>query len=151
MNLKILAVVLIAATAPLGAQKKPTAPVSPLAGAAGFRCAFPAFGTARWTGLTAAPLSGTQDFTFNIDSLDYKKGRARIVAAGAAWATMVLTGTGINIIEQTPAGNFNMTTIFSTGNEGQKFPAVHSRHLNSDTDAGMPRASQAFGSCERLP
>lgn len=150
MNLKILALVLVTVSAPVGAQK--SAPLaSPLNGALGFRCTFPVYGTARWTGLSAAPLSGTQEFTFDIDSVDYKKGRARIVAAGAAWATMVLTATGMNIIEQTPAGNFTITTIFSTGNEDKKFPAVHSRHLNGETETSAPRASQAFGSCLRVP
>lgn len=150
MNLKILALVLVAMSAPIGAQKN-ASPASPLSGALGFRCTFPVFSTARWTGLVPAPITGTQDFTFDIDQLDYKKGRARIVAAGTAWATMVLTETGMNVIEQTPAGNFNITTVFANGNEEKRFPAVHSRHLNSETNTGAPRASQAFGSCLRVP
>jgi hypothetical protein len=91
-------------------------------------------------------VTGTQDFSFQVDSINYRRNEARLVATGSALVTMILTQTGMNLVEKTQIGNLNVTTIFANGGQGQDFPAVHSRHLG-DVDAAPPRTSQAYGRC----
>ena len=139
------ALLTIAAAAVASAQKAPTPPPSPLASAKVLACSFPAFGSARWDTATPQVLSGSQEFSFNVDLIDYKRRQARIVAAGTALASLLMTPTGMNVIEQTPAGNVTLTSIFSGGNQGKTYLAVHARHLGEPD--GPPRTSQAYGSC----
>ncbi len=63
--------------------------------------------------------------------------------------TLLVTPTGLNVIEQTLAGNLTVTTIFSgtASGEGRTYLAVHSRHLGKDMDLPA-RASQAYGTCQ---
>jgi hypothetical protein len=142
----VLLVVLALGT-PARAQTSPV--TGPLATAKGLHCTFPVFGTARWTDLGPETLDGTQEFAFDIDTIDYRRGRARLVASGTTLMTMLLTETGMHVIEQTPIGNLNLTTIFSAESDGRTFRAVHSRHLGDLTAA--PRASQSYGLCELTP
>ena len=140
-----LALMLLTVALPAAAQK-PQPVRGPLASAKGLRCSFPSYGAGRF--LAAAPpqvLTGSQEFAFQIDSIDYKRGQVRIVGEGNALATMRLTQTGMHIIEQTPIGNFTITSIFSGAGDGKTFLSVHSRHLG-ELDAA-PRSSQAYGSC----
>src|SRR5262245_54528883 len=91
-------VLVIAFVAPVGAQQPKKAP-NPLASAKSFRCSFPVYATTTWGG-NAQVLTGPQDFTFVVDTFDFKKGRARIVGgAGSSPVSMVLSDTGMNVIE----------------------------------------------------
>jgi hypothetical protein len=143
---RLIPVLVLMLAAPAAAQKTP-APTGPFAAVKGFKCAFPVYDTAQWTGTTPAVFTGKQEFTFEIDAIDYKKGHARITGgAGETLASMILTTTGMNIIEQTPIGNFNLTTIFVAGGQGNTYLAANSRH-NGDVTA-VPRISQNYGTCE---
>jgi hypothetical protein len=120
---------------------------NPFESAKVLRCSFTAFATGGWSGTSPAVVTDTQDFQFQVSAIDYKKRNAQIVGnTGSALAAIVLTDTGLNVIEQTPIGNFTLTTIFSAGGQKPKFLAVHSRHLGDLT--GSPRSSQTYGTCE---
>jgi hypothetical protein len=141
-----LAVSVLALSVPALAQKK-AAPQGPFDAARGFKCAFPVYDTARWTGTKPEIFTGDQTFAFQVDSFDFKKGRARIASdSGSTLASMILTQTGLNVIEQTPIGNFNLTTIFVAGGTDTTYLAVNSRH-NGDVSAA-PKISQNYGTCE---
>ena len=130
---------------PASAQKN--AARGPFAAAKTLTCSFPAYATASLTDTPPRVTSSTQDFSFRIDSIDYRKKNAQIVGgSGSALVALVLTQTGLNVIEQTAIGNLNLTTVFAAGGQGTRFLAVHSRHLG-DVNAA-PRVSQHYGSCE---
>jgi len=145
MSVRILAAILLTLAVPASAQK-PAPITGPLASAKGLLCSFPSFGTARWGDGSPQVITGSQDFSFRIEGIDYRNKRALIVADGNALASLLLTATGMNVIEQTPIGNVTLTTIFSAGGKDKTFLAVHSRHLG-ELD-GAPRSSQAYGRCE---
>ena len=91
-------------------------------------------------------MSNSQNFSFQITSIDLKKKTARLVAGSASdQVALVLAPVGMQIIEQTPAGNINLTTIFAAGGQGDTFLAAHSRHLGDLN--GPPAVSQAYGTC----
>jgi hypothetical protein len=138
---------LLALAAPLGAEQQPTAP-SPLASAKSLRCSFPNYAAVRWNDTTGEVLGGTQTFSFQIDSFDFRRNRAQLVGDSTTPVTMLVTPTGLSVIEQTLAGNLTVTTVFAgTAGEGRTYLAVHSRHLGKDVDLPA-RASQAYGTCE---
>jgi len=138
-----LAVVLLAT--PLGAQNR-NAPANPLQSIRAFRCSFPTFGVGRWEGMAATVIAGEDTFSFEINNINLRRGAARVVASATVEVTARLTETGLNMIEQTPGGNFILTTIFTGGASADKFHAVHSRHLGDLTTP--PSASQFYGTCE---
>jgi hypothetical protein len=137
--------VLVASSVQANPQK---APPNPLASAKTLKCSFTLYAAVRWDTKPPQVLSNSQEFTFQIDAIDQKKKRARIIGSSGATgeAAIALTQTGLNVIETTPAGNLNMTTVFLGDGQGPSFRAAHSRHLGDD--AGPPRVSQNYGSCE---
>jgi hypothetical protein len=141
----LLGIALIGQTTP-PAQQKPAA--DPLFSARHLSCSFPVYAAPVWKEGAAQVVSRAQDFRFDIDSIDTKKNSAQIVGTGgaAAHASTVVTPTGVNVIEATPIGNLNLTTIFVAGGPEGKYLAVHSRHLG-DMTAG-PSVSQNYGTCE---
>jgi hypothetical protein len=145
MKIRVIGLVVLALAAPASAQK-PAVLQGPLATAKILTCSFPTYAATRRTGDTVEVINGSQDFSFQIDSFDFRRNRARVVATGTVPVTMIAAPTGLTIIEQTPAGNVNITTVFSGGAAGRVFLAVHSRHLG-EIDA-PPRPSQAHGKCE---
>jgi hypothetical protein len=148
MNRQILLLPLLVAllAAPASAQKKNTAQ-GPFAAVTSFTCSFPIYATASVTDPSPRVTSSSEDFGFQIRSIDYKRRNAQIVAgANTALAAIVLTQTGLNVIEQTAMGNLNVTTIFAAGGTDQHFPAVHSRHIGDVT--APPSVSQHYGSCD---
>jgi hypothetical protein len=129
------------------AQKAAPPPPNPLATATNLKCSFSSFAVNGWTDTTPNTVTSTEDFSFQIVVTNLKKGRARIVGSSAsAEAALVLTPTGMNVIEQTPIGNLMLTTIFTTGGQDGKFLATHSRHVG-DTKT-VPSPSQHYGLCE---
>ena len=141
----VLTVALALLTAPVAAQNR-NAPANPLQSIRAFSCSFPTFGVGRWEGMTATVIAGEDTFSFRIDSINLRRAVARVVAAASVDVTARLTETGLNVIEQTPGGNFILTTIFTGGASADKFYAVHSRHLGDLTTP--PSASQFYGTCE---
>jgi hypothetical protein len=145
MRVKVLAFIVLAVVTEASAQKPPPLK-GPLASAKSLSCSFPAFGAVRWGTNPLEPVTGTQEFSFQVDSINYKRAEARIVATGTTLVNMILTQTGMNLVEQTRIGNLNLTTIFAGGAQGQKFLAVHSRHIGDLESA--PQTSQAYGTCD---
>jgi hypothetical protein len=133
-------------TIPLPAGAPPQGASNPLARVKTLSCSFPVYATADWSGVPPGISSKTQELTFEITSIDLNRRRARIVGSGgSADVTAVLTGTGLNIIEQTPIGNFILTTVFTAGGTGGAYLAVHSRHIG---DLKFPPGvSQSYGTC----
>jgi hypothetical protein len=142
--------IVLALAVPVSAQRSnaPT-PQDPLASAKSVSCAFPNYAAVKWNGTTGEVLGGSQSFSFQIDSFDFRRNRAQLVGTSSIPVTLLVTPMGLSIIEQTIAGNLTVTTIYSgtaTG-EGKTYLAVHSRHLAKDMDLPA-RASQAYGTCQ---
>ena len=84
------------------------------------------------------------------DQLDTKKGTGRMIGNVGSENVQVLVGDGnsIHIIERTPSGNMNITTVFNPQRKNSnEYPIVHSRHLNLN---GGPLTSQYVGLCKKL-
>ena len=144
-------VIVTTMSAGLVAQQKPApAPAPPattLAAAKTVRCSFPKYAATRWIDGTPETILGADELSFDIDAINLKTRTARIVAGRAnVLVSASLSTTGLNIIEQTPIGNFILTTVFNGGQDGTAFRAVHSRHLGDPVE--LPAPSQYFGSCQ---
>jgi hypothetical protein len=140
--------IVLALAVPASAQRANT-PQDPLASAKSVSCSFPNYAAVKWNGTTGEVLGGSQTFTFQIDSFDFRRNRAQLIGTSSIPVTLLVTAMGLSIIEQTIAGNLTVTTIYSgtsTG-DGKTFLAVHSRHLAKDLDLPA-RASQAYGTCQ---
>jgi hypothetical protein len=125
------------------------APGIALSAARTLKCLFPAYAATRWIDGTPETVTGKDELTFEIDTINLKARTARV--AGARGSTLVsafVTQTGLNVIEQTPIGNFILTSVFTGGREGNVLRAVHSRHLGDVAELATP--SQYFGTCEIL-
>ena len=93
--------------AALSAQK-PATPPNPFASARTLACSFSTFAVAGWRDGKPNTVTSTEDFSFQIAIVNLKRGRAQIIGAnGAVEATLVLTPTGLNVIEQTPIGQLH--------------------------------------------
>jgi hypothetical protein len=119
----------------------------PLFSARHLACSFPVYAAPVWKDGAAQVVSRAQDFTFDIDAINTKKNSAQIVGKGgaSAHASTIVTPVGINIIEATPIGNLNVTTVFVAGGPEGKYIAVHSRHIGDPASAPSP--SQNYGTC----
>jgi hypothetical protein len=119
----------------------------PLTTAQSLRCSFPTSATTGWREGAPQTITGEQTFGFQIDAINAQKRTARIVgSSGSAEASAFLTGTSLNVIEQTPIGNFILTSVFTAGGSDNKLIAVHSRHVGDL--AAAPSVSQHYGTCE---
>jgi hypothetical protein len=146
-SILFLSLLATALAAPVGAQRGPAAQ-DPLTLAKRLRCSFPNYAAVKWNGTTGEVLGGSQQFSFQISAFDFRRNRAELVGDSTTLVTLLVTPTGLNVIEQTPAGNLTVTTVFSgTSTGGGAYQAVHSRHLGKDGELPA-RASQAYGSCE---
>jgi hypothetical protein len=149
MTLRVATLIVVfALVVPAGAQRG-SAPQDALASAKSVRCTFPNYAAVKWNGTTGEVLGGKQEFSFQLDSFDFKRNRAQMVAAATIPVTLLTTPMGLHVIEQTLGGNITVTTIFANtaSGEGRTFLAVHSRHLGTDVDLPA-RASQAYGTCQ---
>lgn len=142
----IVVALLVLAPLSVAAQRRVT-PAGPFVKARALECAFTTYGVAAWNGLSARILTGDDDVRFRVENLDLRRGAARVVSASATVeVTAMATETGLNVIEQTPIGNFILTTVFSAGGTADTYVAVHSRHIGDLTTP--PSASQYYGTCE---
>ena len=83
------------------------------------------------------------------DSIDTRKGKARIIGtAGAGDVVVFITPSGLTFVEQTAFGNLNFTTVFAAYDSSslRRFIAVSSRHMNFNG----PFPSQYHGTCSIL-
>jgi hypothetical protein len=111
------------------------------------KCSFPAAATTEWRNGAPVTVTANEEFGFEIDTINIQRRTARIVGSrGTAEASAFLTDTSLNVIEQTPIGNFILTSIFTAGGDGTRLMAVHSRHLGDL--AAPPSASQYYGTCD---
>jgi hypothetical protein len=143
VRLVVLVGIVLAGQTP---QPKPAAR-DPLFSARHLTCSFPVYAAPVWKDGAAQVVSRAQDFTFDIDAIDFKKNSANIVGKGgaSAHASTVVTPIAINVIEATPIGNLNVTTVFVAGGPEGKYMAVHSRHIGDPSSAPSP--SQNYGTC----
>jgi hypothetical protein len=127
--------------------KAPAPPASPFETGKDIACSFPVYAAVQWADAGPRVLDGNQTFNIRIGSIDLKKKNAMIAGTGGVdLATALITPTGLNIVEQTPDGNFTFTTVFAKGGKDKTFLAVHSRHLGDAST--VPSVSQAYGTCQ---
>ncbi|QWE06384.1 hypothetical protein [Polynucleobacter sp. JS-JIR-5-A7] len=83
------------------------------------------------------------------DQIDIKKGTGRMIGNSGSETVQVLKGdSSTHIVERTPSGNMNITTIFNpTQKYSDLYPVVHSRHINLMSG---PFPSQYVGLCKNL-
>jgi hypothetical protein len=147
LRIVTLVVTVVLFAVPALAQRRPAEPANPLSSIRAFECTFTHYGVARWDGEAPTVLTGEDTFRLGIANVDLRRSRARIVAAAVTVeASAMLTPTGLNVIEQTPGGNFILTTIFTVARAADTYYAVHARHLGDLTTP--PSASQYYGTCE---
>jgi hypothetical protein len=115
-----------------------------------FRCNFSDGFVSNWeSGKTTSKRDGRMSELI-FDQVDLKKGSGRMIGNSGSENVQVLTGdtNSIHIVERTPSGNMNITTIFTPSQKNpNEFPVVHSRHINL---MGGPLVSQFVGLCKKL-
>ncbi len=85
---------------------------------------------------------------FHYDSIDSKKGKARLIGnVGAANVMTMATARGIHFIEQTSSGNMVFSTVFFH-RTAKGYAFVFSRHLDFGKELGGPFPSQYHGTCK---
>ena len=104
MRIRVATLIVLALAVPASAQRSNT-PQDPLASAKSVRCTFPNYAAVKWNGTTGEVLGGSQDFSFQIDSFDFRRNRAQLVGTTSIPVTLLVTPMGLSIIEQTIAGN----------------------------------------------
>ncbi len=109
--------------------------------------------TAHWSKATKEPKieigqwsSKEKDRDFVFDSIDLKKGKARMIGnQGATDVSVFATAEGISFIEKSDVGNVFFTTVFyDCVKDTQDYIVVHSRHLGGFV-ADKPMPSQWHG------
>ncbi len=134
-------------TVPAAAPQDPGS--NPLQSVKTLQCSFTTYEAAGWAGNTPEIVRGSDKFDFEIADINLKKHTGHVVGGnGSALVTAMLTDTGLNVIEQTPMGNFILTTVFVAGHQDRHFVAVHSRHLGDVSKP--PTASQYYGTCDAV-
>jgi hypothetical protein len=110
------------------------------------KCSFPSYASADWDEDRPQVKTGKQaDFGFNIDSIDYKKGSARLIGNAGAEDLIAIAGdSSASFVERVPLGTVNVTTVYAYRDRAGHFKAVHSRH----THIGGPSPSQNYGFCQ---
>ena len=83
MRIRVATLIVLALAVPASAQRSNT-PQDPLASAKSVRCTFPNYAAVKWNGTTGEVLGGSQDFSFQIDSFDFRRNRAQLVGMGQA-------------------------------------------------------------------
>lgn len=117
-----------------------------LSAVSSWRCEFPSMATAEWEpGGLDASITQQEDFRFHIDGVDLPNSHARMIGNVGSADLVAIPGHGaIHFLEQAPAGNLIVTTIFAAVNGS--FPATHSRHV-AIFPGTSPAVSQAYGQC----
>jgi hypothetical protein len=126
--------------------QQPAAPAAnPFATAQTLSCSFATYTVGGWKDVTPTAVIGDENYSFQIVVVNLKRGRAQIVGeTGARPASLVLSDTGLTVIEPTPVG-FTMTTAFANGGQDGQFLAVHARHVDLKP---TPSPSQHYGTCK---
>jgi hypothetical protein len=128
-------------------------PSDPLFAARSLRCEFDRGHAASWNTDTYELV--IKEGTFSdpptplvFDNIDLTEGTARFVGnIGASDVTASASESGLWFLERTPAGNFNLVTVFATSTMAPEYPAVMSRHVVVGDE---PVPSQYYGTCRVL-
>ena len=94
-------------------------------------------------------------FSFVFTSINVQNQSARLIGnAGSAEVNVVATTKAITFVELTPAGNYNLTSLFlpyKLQGSDSTFLSVHSRHINLSSPYYSldPIPSQFYGKCVR--
>lgn len=89
-----------------------------------------------------------QEFELAFEAIDREKHRGKIVGNAGTADVMVWEGEGVlNMIEVTPAGEMNITTVFADVVGGRGFKTVHSRHQFT---LGGALPQQMYGYCAHM-
>jgi hypothetical protein len=94
-------------------------------------------------------------FNFVLTNINIQNRSASIIGnAGSAGIDVVATTKAITFVELTPAGNYNLTSIFlpyKLQDSDSTFLSVHSRHINLSAPSYPldPLPSQFYGKCVR--
>lgn len=94
-----------------------------------------------------------EDFEITYDSIDFKKGKARLIGNTGAADVFALSGLGaLSLLEQTSVGGLNITTIFPDeypNGAPDEYMSVNSRHIAMyKLGDGGGVASQRYGKCK---
>jgi hypothetical protein len=92
-----------------------------------------------------------RDSAMVFDSIDFKKGTARLIGnQGSSDVIVLATPAGISFIEKTPVGYLMITTVFAYYKKGtDEFVCVYSRHVGSFSPLKLgPMPSQWHGTCK---
>jgi len=118
----------------------------PLAAVKSWKCEFPLVATSDWQKDEPSPEIKKQTFSFHIDNVNIKAQTARMIGNAGSEDVVVLFGSDVlHILESTPTGILNVTTVFAAISKSRKFKSVHSRHVIL---VGDPLPSQAYGYCQ---
>lgn len=142
-----IAGLVLASGSALIAQAPAPPPPATLASAQALNCSFSSYTVGGWKDGAPYAVTASDDLAFTITIIKARKGpRAQITGPGGAIeATLVSTPTGLNVIEQTPQGNFTLTTVFTGSGVDGRFLAVHSRHVDLGKGASP---QQHYGTCQ---
>lgn len=127
-----------------------------LMSAKSLKCTFPWVAAAQWDRDEPAPrVRKNQDFTFQVDGINFGKGTARIIGNAGSDDLLAMKGENvIHFLERTPSGNLNVTSVWVWRSRSGRFKAVHSRHISTgvhapDVSVGGPFPSQNYGYCQQ--
>ena len=134
---------------PASAQSAPAVPG--LETVKSLKCGFPRSVTVTepWTDtLPDVQVSDSPtNLIFQLDSIDVKSGRARLIGNLSAYDVSVIYHVGnLHIIESSASGSMHLLTVFPP-EEGGAFRAVYSRHSFLVVVPGIV-ASQNYGNCQ---
>jgi hypothetical protein len=119
-------------------------PAAKLAAARSLKCHFDRGNRTEWIKGKPRTSDVSHDEVVQFDSIDAKKGSARLIGSlGASDVLVVLTHVGLSFIEAAGAA-FDNTTVFPVYAKGSDFIAVDLRTVQS---MGKPTVEQYFGTC----
>jgi hypothetical protein len=120
-------------------------PAAKLTAARSLKCHFDRGNRTEWIKGKPRTSDVNHDEVVQFDSIDAKKGSARLIGTlGASDVLVVLTHVGLSFIEAAGAA-FDNTTVFPVYAKGSEFIAVDLRTVQS---MGKPRVEQYFGTCK---
>ena len=136
---------------PVGAARSAAEPVSRLHHARSLRCNFTAVAMTQWKdGRRAITNESVHEASITYDSIDPRKGMGRIIGnLGAGDVSVRYDAFGaLWILETTPAGLLNVSTVFPMYAEGtDAFIIIEDRHSAVGTSI---LAEQSSGTCTIL-
>jgi hypothetical protein len=91
MRFTSITVLVLTAAFAVPASGQQPATKDPLASAKSLTCTFPNYAAVRWEGTSGEVLGGKQEFSFQIDSFDFRRNRAQLVGASSTLVTLLVS------------------------------------------------------------